>query len=214
MTQPTDVFSTTCHTCSRLGKFLEKVSSEYPAYYSKPVPSFGNIHPKLLIIGLAPGLHGANATGLPFTGDHAGIMLYKMLYKYEFSNKEDSIAVNDGLRLKKCRITNAVRCLPPKNKPIAEEVNNCNRYLVEELKNIDKKGVILCLGQIAHKSTLKALRLKQSVYPFKHGKFHKLDDGRIIADSYHCSRYNTQTKRLTEAMFSDIFKKITKQLDG
>ena len=211
MTQPTAVFSTTCHTCSRLGKFLEKVSSEYPA---KPVPSFGNIHPKLLIIGLAPGLHGANATGRPFTGDHAGIMLYKMLYKYEFSNKEDSIAVDDGLRLKKCRITNAVRCLPPKNKPIAEEVNNCNRYLVDELKNVDKKGVILCLGQIAHKSTLKALRLKQSVYPFKHGKFHKLDDGRIIVDSYHCSRYNTQTKRLTEAMFSDIFKKITKQLEG
>ena len=189
MTQPTAVFSTTCHTCSRLGKFLEKVSSEYPAYYSKPVPSFGNIHPKLLIIGLAPGLHGANATGRPFTGD-------------------------DGLRLKNCRITNAVRCLPPKNKPIAEEVNNCNRYLVDELKNVDKKGVILCLGQIAHKSTLKALRLKQSVYPFKHGKFHKLDDGRIIVDSYHCSRYNTQTKRLTETMFSDIFKKITKQLDG
>ena len=137
-----------------------------------------------------------------------------MLYKYEFSNKEDSIVVDDGLRLKKCRVTNAVRCLPPKNKPIAEEVNNCNRYLVEELKNIDKKGVILCLGQIAHKSTLKALRLKQSIYPFKHGIFYKLDDGRIIVDSYHCSRYNTQTKRLTETMFSDIFKKITKQLDG
>ena len=212
MTQQTSAFTTNCYTCPRLGKFLEKVSSEYPAYYSKPVPSFGSIHPKLLIIGLAPGLHGANATGRPFTGDHAGIMLYKMLYEYEFSNKEDSIAVDDGLRLKKCRITNAVRCLPPKNKPIAEEVNNCNRYLAEELQNVDRKGVILCLGQIAHKSALKALHLKQSTHPFKHGKFHKLDDGRIIVDSYHCSRYNTQTKRLTETMFSDVFRNIKKQL--
>jgi len=214
MPQQTTTFSTNCYFCSRLGKFLKKVSSEYPAYHSRPVPSFGSIHPKLLIIGLAPGLHGANATGRPFTGDHAGIILYKMLHKHGFSNKEDSVAVNDGLRLKKCRITNAVRCLPPNNKPVAEEVNNCNQYLVEELKNVDKKGVILCLGQIAHKSTLKALHLKQSAYPFKHGKFYKLDNGRVIVDSYHCSRYNTQTKRLTEKMFGNVFKDIKKQLNN
>ena len=212
MTHQNLTFNTNCYACSRLDQFLTKVSSEYPDYYSKPVPSFGSPNPKLLIIGLAPGLHGANATGRPFTGDHAGIMLYRMLYEHGFSNKEESITTDDGLRLKKCRITNAVRCLPPKNKPVAEEINNCNQYLAEELQNVDRKGVILCLGQIAHKSTIKALRLKQSAHPFKHGKFYKLDDGRVIVDSYHCSRYNTQTKRLTEAMFNNIFKNIKNQL--
>ena len=131
MTEHVFTFNTNCYTCSRLGKFLKKVSSEYPSYYSKPVPSFGSLQPKLLIIGLAPGMHGANATGRPFTGDHAGIMLYKMLYKYGFSNRMKSVTADDGLRLKKCRITNAVRCLPPQNKPVAEEINNCNRYLGE-----------------------------------------------------------------------------------
>ena len=207
-------FSVECDDCSRLSKFLQKIRKEYPEYYSKPVPSFGKSRPLLLIIGLAPGLHGANATGRPFTGDFAGIILYEMLYKYGFSNKKSSTSTRDGLKLKNCRITNAVRCLPPQNKPIGEEVNNCNRYLADELNNISKKAVVLCLGQIAHRSTLKALTLRQSKYPFKHGKFYNLDDGRVIVDSYHCSRYNTQTKRLTEAMFSDIFMKITKQLNN
>ena len=205
-------FSTDCSICPRLSKFLEQISTQYPKYYSKPVPSFGSANPELLIIGLAPGLHGANATGRPFTGDHAGIMLYEMLYKYGFSNKSKSIATNDGLRLKKCRITNAVRCLPPQNKPIGEEINNCNRYLSDELNNISNKAVILCLGQIAHRSALKAMFLKQSEYPFAHGKFYNLEGGKVIVDSYHCSRYNTQTKRLTEPMFSDIFMKITEHL--
>jgi uracil-DNA glycosylase family 4 len=188
------------------------VRNQYPAYYSRPVPSFGNTHPRLLIVGLAPGLHGANATGRVFTGDHAGILLYQMLYKHGFSNNPISRNANDSLKLKDSRITNAVRCLPPQNKPLGDEIDNCNHYLAEELENIKQEAIVLCLGQIAHRSTFKALRRKQSDYPFKHGQFHWLDDGKIIVDSYHCSRYNTQTKRLTEAMFDDVFKNIKKQL--
>jgi len=206
-------FSQNCTDCSRLAKYLKEVRKKYPKYYAKPISSFGSTHPKLLVVGLAPGLHGANATGRPFTGDHAGILLYQMLYKHGYSNQISSTGINDGLKLKSCRITNAVRCLPPENKPIGEEVNNCNRYLADELKTVNKKAVILCLGQIAHRSTIKALSLNQSEYFFKHGKSHKLNDGRIVIDSYHCSRYNTQTKRLTEAMFNNVFLKINKQLE-
>ena len=205
-------FNTNCKRCPRLAKHLKRVNLDYPAYHSKPVPSFGVKQPKLLIVGLAPGLHGANATGRPFTGDHAGIILYEMLYKHGFSNKISSVSLNDGLKLAHCRITNAVRCLPPENKPISGEVNKCNRYLEEELENVSGEGIILCLGHIAHKSSIKALSLKQSDYPFKHGKFYKLNTGRVIVDSYHCSRYNTNTKRLTEDMFSKIFQRIKKQL--
>jgi len=208
-------FSTNCNDCARLSEFLTNIRQKYPKYHAKPVASFGKKRPRLLIVGLAPGLHGANATGRPFTGDFAGIILYEMLYKYGFSNKTSSVGRGDGLELKNCRITNAVRCLPPENKPVGEEINNCNRYLAEELKDVGKKAIILCLGQIAHRSTLKALSLKQSIFPFKHGKFHQLDDDdRVIVDSYHCSRYNTQTKRLTKAMFSDIFTQIKKYLDN
>lgn len=199
-------FDINCTACPRLSTFLKEVRAEYPEYHAKPVPPFGVKKPKLLVVGLAPGLHGANATGRPFTGDHAGIILYEMLYKHGFSNKSVSSSLNDGLKLKQSRISNAVKCLPPANKPIGEEINTCNHFLVEELKSIDNKAVILCLGQISHKAVIKALGLKQSDYPFKHGVIYKLDDGRQILDSYHCSRYNTNTKRLTEAMFDDVFK--------
>ena len=206
-------FNVNCTDCPRLSKYLKEVRKKYPKYHGKPVCSFGKIHPKLLVVGLAPGLHGANATGRPFTGDHAGILLYQMLYKYGFSNNPISRNTDDNLKLKDSRITNAVRCLPPQNKPLGNEIDNCNHYLAEELENIKQKAIVLCLGQIAHRSTFKALRRKQSDYPFKHGQFHRLDDGKIIVDSYHCSRYNTQTKRLTEAMFNNIFKSIKKQLE-
>lgn len=206
-------FNVNCTDCPRLSKYLKEVRKKYPKYHGKPVSSFGKIHPKLLVVGLAPGLHGANATGRPFTGDHAGILLYQMLYKYGFSNNPISRNTDDNLKLKDSRITNAVRCLPPQNKPLGNEIDNCNHYLAEELENIKQKAIVLCLGQIAHRSTFKALRRKQSDYPFKHGQFHRLDDGKIIVDSYHCSRYNTQTKRLTEAMFNNIFKSIKKQLE-
>lgn len=206
------VFDLECRLCPRLSRFLKETREKFPDYHARPVPPFGVTRPKLLIVGLAPGMHGANATGRPFTGDHAGIILYEMLYKHGFSNKPISTDLNDGLKLKKCRITNAVKCLPPGNKPIGEEINTCNRYLVEELKTIDKKAVILSLGLVSHKAVLKALGLKQSKYPFIHGKTHELDDGRTIIDSYHCSRYNTNTKRLTEDMFSEIFIQIKTQL--
>ena len=213
MLDNTALFDIECRSCPRLSRFLKETRAKYPDYHSRPVPAFGVNKPKLLIVGLAPGLHGANASGRPFTGDHAGIILYEMLYKHGFSNKPTSTDLNDGLKLKHCRITNAVKCLPPANKPIGEEINTCNRYLVEELKAIDKKAVILCLGLISHKAVIKALALKQSDYPFIHAKIHKLDGGRQIVDSYHCSRYNTQTKRLTESMFSNIFIQINTQLN-
>ncbi len=200
------LFDIKCQSCSRLSQFLGEVKKKYPEYYCKPVPAFGVKKPKLLIVGLAPGMHGANATGRPFTGDHAGILLYEMLYKHGFSNKPISVHIKDGFKLKQARITNAVKCLPPENKPVGDEVNRCNQYLVEELKVIDKKAVILCLGLISHKAVIKALALKQKDYPFEHGKLHKFEDGRQILDSYHCSRYNTNTGRLTEKMFDDIFK--------
>ncbi len=212
MTLDTTVFDLNCTACPRLSQFLDETKEKYPDYHSRPVPPFGVAKPKLLIVGLAPGMHGANATGRPFTGDHAGIILYEMLYQHGFSNKPISIDLKDGLKLKHARITNAVKCLPPENKPVGEEINTCNSFLVEELKTIDKKAVILCLGLISHKAVIKAFDLKQSNYPFIHGKIHKLDNGKQIIDSYHCSRYNTNTKRLTEDMFSDIFKAIRMEL--
>jgi uracil-DNA glycosylase len=205
-------FNLNCTLCPRLSDFLKDNRKRYPDYHAKPVPPFGVNKPKLLIVGLAPGMHGANATGRPFTGDHAGIILYEMLYQHGFSNKPVSENLNDGLKLKYARITNAVKCLPPDNKPIGEEINTCNSYLVEELKTIDKNAVILCLGLISHKAVIKAMGLKQSDFAFKHGVIHKLDNGYKMIDSYHCSRYNTNTKRLTEEMFSDIFKQIRLEL--
>ncbi len=212
MSENLSVFDLNCTACPRLSGFLTEVRSKYAGYHARPVPPFGVKTPKLLIVGLAPGLHGANATGRPFTGDHAGIILYEMLYKHGFSNKKTSTDLKDGLKLRHCRITNAVKCLPPENKPVGEEINTCNSYLVEELKGIDKKAVILCLGLISHKAVIKALGLKQSDYPFKHGGNYLLDDGRAIIDSYHCSRYNTNTRRLTAEMFSDIFIQVKAQL--
>ncbi len=212
MSLNTAVFDLNCTACPRLSQFLDENKEKYPDYHARPVPPFGVEKPKLLIVGLAPGMHGANATGRPFTGDHAGIILYEMLYQHGFSNKAISTGLNDGLKLKHARITNAVKCLPPENKPIGEEINTCNSYLAEELKVIDKKAVILCLGLISHKAVIKALGFKQADYPFKHAAQYSLDDGRQIMDSYHCSRYNTNTKRLTEAMFSDVFKQIRSEL--
>ncbi|MGB1800149.1 MAG: uracil-DNA glycosylase [Gammaproteobacteria bacterium] len=212
MSLKSTVFDLNCTACPRLSRFLEGNKEKYPNYHAKPVPAFGVKKPKLLIVGLAPGMHGANATGRPFTGDHAGLLLYEMLHQYGFSNKPVSTHVKDGLKLKHARITNAVKCLPPDNKPVGEEVNTCNQYLAEELKVIDKKAIILCLGSISHKAVIKALGLKQKDYPFGHGNLHKLEDGRQILDSYHCSRYNTNTGRLTEQMFSDIFKKAQAEL--
>ena len=201
-------YDANCVSCPRLAKHLKSVRKAYPDYHGLPVAPFGVKKPKLLIVGLAPGMHGANATGRPFTGDHAGILLYKALYHYGFSNQESAEKADDGLKLINCRITNAVKCLPPENKPIGEEIQRCNRFLQNELASLGKQFVILALGGIAHKAVVKALALKNKDYLFGHAALHNLGGDKWLLDSYHCSRYNTQTRRLTEPMFFDIFNKV------
>jgi uracil-DNA glycosylase family 4 len=171
------------------------------------VPPFGDRRARLLIVGLAPGLHGANATGRPFTGDHAGILLYETLYLLGIASASQSIDAKDDLRLNDCRITNAVKCLPPQNKPIGAEITACNPYLAAELKAVPSGGVILVLGRIAHQAVAKALSIKLASIPFGHGTEHDLPDGRRLVSSYHCSRYNTQTRRLTRAMFLKVMRR-------
>ena len=200
-------FDPNCRACPRLAAFLDEVKRKYPAYHAKPVAPFGVNDPRLLIVGLAPGMHGANATGRTFTGDYAGILLYKALYQHGFSNQESATHVDDGLELIDCRISNAVKCLPPQNKPTGDEVNICNQFLKRELTTLRTGTVILVLGTIAHRAAIAALGLKQKDYIFKHGNVAPLSNKKWLIDSYHCSRYNTQTRRLTEKMFFDIFKK-------
>ena len=201
-------FDLNCRQCPRLATFLDDVKEIHPDYHARPVAPFGVDDPKLLIVGLAPGMHGANATGRPFTGDHAGILLYKALYQFGFSNQESATRADDGLELINCRISNAVKCLPPANKPTGEEINVCNQFLSAELETLSPGTVILALGLVAHKAVIKALNLKQKDYAFGHGNTTSLSNGQWLIDSYHCSRYNTQTRRLTEKMFFDIFKNI------
>ncbi len=195
-----------CQQCPRLAQFLADVRVQYPDYFARPVPAFGDKNARLCVIGLAPGMHGANATGRPFTGDHAGILLYQTLHKFGFASAPESLAANDSLKLLNCRITNAVKCLPPQNKPVGAEVNTCNQWLAQELKALPDSYVLVALGGIAHKAVIWALALKQSDHPFGHGVEHRLERG-ILIDSYHCSRYNTQTRRLTTPMFEKVFKR-------
>lgn len=197
-------FEIDCTQCTRLADFLIEVKNQNPDYYCKPVPPFGDAKAKLLIVGLAPGMHGANATGRPFTGDHAGILLYETLYECGFSTAGESVSVNDGLELLNCRITNAVKCLPPQNKPTGSEINTCNPFLKNELEDMPEGSVIFALGTIAHNAVIKALGLKAKDYKFGHANEHQLPIGTLL-DSYHCSRYNTQTRRLTPEMFKTVF---------
>ncbi len=203
---PAGKFEIDCKRCPRLATFLGQVQQQYADYFAKPVPAFGDHNAHLCIVGLAPGMHGANATGRPFTGDHAGILLYQTLHKYGFASAPESVSVDDGLTLPNCRITNAVKCLPPQNKPVAAEVNTCNIWLAQELEALPDDYVLVALGGIAHKAVIKALGLKQSEYGFGHASEHKLERG-VLIDCYHCSRYNTQTKRLTTPMFEKVFKR-------
>lgn len=207
-------FNLECTLCPRLAAHLKQIRKDYPDYHARPVAPFGTARPKLLIVGLAPGMHGANASGRPFTGDYAGILLYETLYKFGFSNKPVSESRTDGLKLKQCRITNAVKCLPPENKPTTSEINTCNPYLAEELMQLYEDDCILVLGNIAHQAVLKAFGVKRKDYPFKHGGVHELPGDIRLFTSYHCSRYNTQTKRLTEKMFHDVFRAIRKHIDS
>jgi uracil-DNA glycosylase family 4 len=209
----TSVFNPNCKDCPRLASFLVQTSRKYPDYHCAPVAPFGDPGGRLLIVGLAPGMHGANATGRPFTGDYAGILLYQTLFDYGFSNRPESTARDDGLELYNCRITNAVKCLPPQNKPRPDEIRQCNFYLKYELAYLPDGSVIIGLGKIAHDAILRALGLRLASYPFGHGHSHWLADGKLLVDSYHCSRYNTQTRRLTEDMFAEIFQRIRGLVD-
>ena len=200
------LYDRNCRQCARLSGFLDEVKAKYPSYACEPVEPFGDPKARLLIVGLAPGLHGANATGRPFTGDHAGIMLFETLHRFGFSSQAQS-APGDGLTLKACRITNAVKCLPPQNKPVADEVNRCRQYLVSEMNTIKQGGVILTLGKISHDSVLRALGIPVASMPFRHLGEYSLPGERTLLSSYHCSRYNTQTGRLTAKMFNAVFKR-------
>ena len=206
-------YDSSCKDCERLSFFLTQVKNKNPDYFCKPVPSFGKKNSPFLIVGLAPGMHGANKTGRPFTGDHAGILLYKALYKFGFSNQEKSQSISDNLILKNCRITNAVKCLPPDNKPNHQEIKNCNKFLKSEISKLKHGSILLALGLIAHNAIMTALNLTKKEYKFSHGKRHILPNNLVMYDSYHCSRYNTQTKRLTEKMFHEVFLSIKNEME-
>ncbi len=201
---PRDQYDPHCTRCPRLAAHLAEIREKHPDYHALPVPPFGDPDATLLIVGLAPGMHGANRSGRPFTGDYAGILLYRTLYEAGFASRPESVSADDGLELTDCRITNAVKCLPPQNKPTTGEIDECNPYLQAELETVGEGGVVLALGAIAHRAVLKALGMKQSTNGFAHAAEHGLPGGRTLLDSYHCSRYNTQTRRLTEDMFRAV----------
>ncbi len=193
-----------CKRCPRLVDYRAQNAKAYSDWFNGAVPSFGDEAARLLIIGLAPGVSGANRTGRPFTGDYAGDLLYDTLAQFKLSNNRYDKHADDGLLLKKCMITNAVRCVPPQNKPDASEINQCRIFLQNRIAALTNLQVIICLGKIAHDSTIRAFNLKPSAYPFGHGAKYEIANIHLIS-SYHCSRYNTNTGRLTPAMFHDIF---------
>lgn len=212
------IFSLDCRACPRLATFLDEVGRAQPDYHARPVPSFGAADARLLIVGLAPGMHGANRTGRPFTGDYAGKLLYSTLHEFGFSSAAEPLdasgRANPELSLSDCRITNAVRCLPPQNKPEPAEVKQCNDYLAQELASLPPHAAVLALGTVAHNAVLRALGLRAKDHAFGHGAQHALPGGMTLYDSYHCSRYNTQTKRLNETMFHDVFRAIREYLSS
>ena len=198
---------TDCNLCPRLCDFRMQNRKQYPTFHNAPVPSFGYMDAELLVVGLAPGLKGANQTGRPFTGDYAGLVLYSALKKYGFAVGDYKERADDGFTLVNCRITNAVRCVPQENKPEPSEIKNCNRFLVAEIKAMPKLKTILSLGLVSHNAVLKALGYKPSFAQFTHGAAHNLGATTLI-DSYHCSRYNINTGRLNQAMFDEVVKQI------
>jgi uracil-DNA glycosylase len=201
-----------CPLCPRLVAFRERYRHAEPSWHNAPVRSFGDLTARLLIVGLAPGLKGANRTGRPFTGDYAGDLLYATLKKFGFASGEYAARADDGFRLSDCRICNAVRCVPPENKPEPPEIAACNGFLGEEIAAMPRLKVIVALGAIAHGAVLKALGERKSTFPFKHGAIHALGIGALLADSYHCSRYNTNTGVLTPDMFEAVFAEARRRL--
>jgi uracil-DNA glycosylase family 4 len=201
-----------CALCPRLAAFRTVQRQAHPEWHNAPVPAFGGLDARLLIVGLAPGLKGANRTGRPFTGDYAGDLLYATLKKFGFARGPYEAHADDGLLLLDCRITNAARCVPPENKPMPEEIAACRGFLEAEIAAMPRLRAILALGQIAHGASLSALRQRKSTYAFGHGAIHALESGLILADSYHCSRYNTNTGKLTVAMFESVFGELHEKL--
>ena len=201
-----------CPLCPRLAEFRHRQRHAHDDWHNAPVPAFGDLDARLLIVGLAPGLKGANRTGRPFTGDFAGDLLYATLVKFGFAHGSYGARADDGLALVDCRITNSVRCVPPENKPEPAEIAACRPLLVAEISAMTRLRVILALGAIAHGTVLGALNQRKSAFPFKHGALHPLSAGMLLADSYHCSRYNTNTGVLTVEMFETMFHAIKTRL--
>jgi uracil-DNA glycosylase family 4 len=202
-----------CALCPRLAGFREMQRAAHPEWFNAPVPPFGEEAAELLVVGLAPGLRGANRTGRPFTGDHAGSLLYATLGKFGLAAGRYDSRPDDGLALVGARITNAVRCVPPQNKPEPREIASCRRFLAAEVAASPDVRAFLALGAIAHDAVLGALDLRRALFRFAHGAVHVLPGGRLLADSYHCSRLNTNTGRLTAAMFEEVFATLLGRLD-
>ena len=200
-----------CQLCPRLAAFRETARAREPLWFNSPVPSFGDPDARLLIVGLAPGMQGANRTGRPFTGDYAGDLLYATLLEYGFARGVYQARPDDGLTLVDCRIGNAVRCVPPQNKPLPVEINTCRPYLTATIETMPRLSAIVALGRVAHESTLKALRLRSAAAPFAHGATHQAGNVTLY-DSYHCSRYNTNTRVLTPEMFRNVFASVRADL--
>lgn len=197
-----------CSLCPRLVDFRHANVAKFPAFHNAPVSAFGPLDARLLVVGLAPGLKGANRTGRPFTGDHAGDLLYPSLIQAGFAGGQFGREADDGLELSDCRITNAVRCVPPQNKVTGAEAATCRPFLVTEIEAMAHLKVLLGLGRVAHEAVLRTFGLRLAAYPFSHGAQHHLPNGLILADSFHCSRYNVNTGRLTEAMFNDVLQAV------
>jgi uracil-DNA glycosylase len=200
-----------CPLCPRLSGFREASRAKEPDWFNSPVPSFGDADARLLIVGLAPGLQGANRTGRPFTGDFAGDLLYATLLEYGFAKGVYQARPDDGLRLNDCRISNAVRCVPPQNKPLPAEINACRPFLSATIAAMPKLRAIVALGRVAHDSMLKVLGLRSTAAPFAHGAIHPAEAVKLY-DSYHCSRYNTNTRVLTPEMFRSVFARVRADL--
>jgi uracil-DNA glycosylase family 4 len=201
-----------CPICSRLAAYRAAQRAAQPGWFNSPVPSFGPPQSRLLIVGLAPGLKGANRTGRPFTGDFAGVLLYQTLLRFGLAEGTYGADPSDGLVLRDCRITNAVRCVPPANLPEPQEINNCNRFLRSELQGMANLRAVLALGVVAHAAVLKACGIAPTRIRFRHGDIHELPDGLLLADSYHVSRYNTSTGRLTAEMFETVVFRLLQRL--
>lgn len=196
----------TCRLCPRLAEFLDEARAKNPDWHNAPVNGYGPVNAPIMLIGLAPGMRGANRTGRPFTGDFAGDLLFQTLAQFDLSTGQYDARPDDGVELTQIRIVNAVRCVPPQNKPIGAEINTCRQFLTQDIAAMTALKVIITLGRIGHQSALKALGLREKDYPFSHGGKHLLPNGVTLISSYHCSRYNTQTNRLTTAMFHDVFR--------